>query len=83
MSSTIRFVLAIFSYFILNSNAQLFKPFDDSVVLGNFFISWQNKGTQTDYEINFIVDKTVIPSTSNIWIAVGLNRNAQMVRQMS
>ena len=80
MSFTIRFVLAIFSCCFLNLNAQLRKPFDDSVVLGNFFISWQNKGSQTDYEINFLLDKTVLASTSNIWIAVGLNRNAQMVR---
>jgi hypothetical protein len=77
----VRFVLAIFSYYVLNTNAILFQPYDDSQVLGNFFISWQNKGTQTDFEINFILDKTApINSVANIWIAVGLNRNALMVR---
>ena len=73
-------LLSILSSCVLTSNAQLFKPFDDSVVLGNFFISWQNKGTQTDYEVSFILDKTSpLASLSNFWFAIGFNRNPIMV----
>ena len=80
MACMIRFVFLFLSCFILNSKAQLFKPFDDSVLLGNFFISWQNKGTQTDFEVNFINDKTsVLTSVNDIWIAIGFNRQPQMV----
>ena len=69
----LKFVFLLVVIQISHLNAQ-------SIALNNFNIKWNNRGGQTDFEVNFILDKTAtLTSLNNIWIGVGVNRNPFMV----
>lgn len=73
MKMIAKFVFLLVVIQISHLNAQ-------SITLNNFNIKWNNRGGQTDFEVNFILDRTAtLISLNNIWIGVGVNRNPVMV----
>ena len=72
LNQNIKLLLLLILVQIACSQAKL-----NSVCLCNFYVTWENRGTQTDFTVTTSLDSTL--TLNNAWFAIGFNKDPVMV----
>ena len=57
-----------------------YLPGATSATVGNAYITWKNRGSQTDFTVTSPLANGI--STTNAWLGVGLNSRRNMVNNL-